>query len=209
MFSNVMKHSGGFKKINKAFRQLGSVNDIAKVKTFASTDAALQYAEDSLLESLGYTVISQQVSVSLEDNQLCSNLDKKTIKSLSKVLKPLSLARKKMLFTQGDPGESIYLVIKGEVEIRLPVGRYHYKRAAKIGPGGYFGSVAFLRPGLRSTTGVFTKACELLELDRKALKELRDKGEYETVVHILESVASTVARQLRWTRAELTRIEKA
>ena len=209
MFSNVIKHSGGFKKINKAFRQLGSVDDISKVKTFASTDAALQYAEDSLLESVGYPVSAKQSSVSLEKNKLCKNLDKKTIKALSKVLQKVSFARKKVLFSQGDPGESIYLVLKGEVEIRLPVGRYHYKRAAKIGPGGYFGSVAFLRPGLRSTTGVVTQDCELLQLDRSALRRLMKRGEYESVVHILESVAKTVATQLRWTRAELTRIEEA
>ena len=209
MFSNVMKHSGGFKKINKAFRQLGSIDDISKVKTFASTDAALQFAEDSLLESVNYTTPTKQTSVSLKNNKLCTNLDKKTIKALSKVLQQLSFERKKVLFSQGDPGESIYLVLKGEVEIRLPVGRYHYKRAAKIGPGSYFGSVAFLRPGLRSTTGVVTQACELLQLDRKALNRLMKQGEHETVVHILESVARTVARQLRWTRAELTRIEKA
>ena len=209
VFSNVIKHSGGFKKINKAFRQLGSVDDISKVKTFASTDAALQFAEDSLLASVGYTASSKQATVGLVDNKLCTNLDKKTIKTLSKVLQRVDYSRKKILFSQGDPGESIYLVLKGEVEIRLPVGRYHYKRAAKIGAGGYFGSVAFLRPGLRSTTGVVTQDCELLQLDRKALKRLMKQGEYETVVHILESVARTVARQLRWTRAELTRIEKA
>ena len=209
MFSNVIKHSGGFKKINKAFRQLGSVDDISKVKTFASTDAALQFAEDSLLASIGYTTNSDDDFVNLKNNKLCKNLDKKTIKALSKVLQEVSFARKKILFSQGDSGESIYLVLKGEIEIRLPVGRYHYKRVAKIGPGGYIGSVAFLRPGLRSTTGVVTQACELLQLDRSALKKLMKQGEYETVVHILESVGRTVAKQLRWTRAELTRIEKA
>ena len=209
VFSNVIKHSGGFKKINKAFRQLGSIDELSSVKTFPSTDVALQFAEDNLLESIGAEPQLKQFKVSIEDNRLCSNLNKKTIKALTKVLQTAQFPKKKILFKQGDPGESIYLVLSGEVEIRLPIGRYHYKRAAKIGPGNYFGSVAFLRPGLRSTTGVVTADCELMVLDRKSLKTLMKKGEHEAVVHILESVARTVASQLRWSRSELTRLEKA
>ena len=209
LFSNVIKHSGGFKKINKAFRQLGSIDELVSVKTFQSTDAALQYAEDSLLESIGAEPNLKQSKITLEENRLCANLNKKTIKALTKVLRTAKYSRKEILFKQGDPGESIYLVMSGEVELRLPIGRYHYKRAAKIGPGNYFGSVSFLRPGLRSTTGIVTQDCELTILDRNALKVLMKKGEHESVIYILESVAKTMARQLRWSRDELTRLEKA
>jgi CRP-like cAMP-binding protein len=112
-----------------------------------------------------------------------------------------------MVYTQGDHGDAVYLVLKGEVETRLPTGRYHYKRIAKIGPGGYFGNVAFLLPGPRSTTAVVTRKAKLLVLDRAALRTLEQRGEHEAALSILKTVVKTVTGQLRWARAELARIE--
>lgn len=207
VYTNVFKHSSGTRKINKAFRQLGRTVDLPGVKTFSSTDAALEYAENSLLRALGWQPPAGRVRMDLAANQLCADLNPVTIEALSGVLRPLSLDRKTMVYTQGDHGDAVYLVLKGEVETRLPTGRYHYKRIAKIGPGGYFGNVAFLLPGPRSTTAVVTRKAKLLVLDRAALRTLEQRGEHEAALSILKTVVKTVTGQLRWARAELARIE--
>ena len=120
---------------------------------------------------------------------------------------PLTLARKAIVYAQGEYGDAVELVLQGEVERRLPTGRYHYKRIAKIGPGGYFGNVAFLTPGSRSTSAEVTSTAQLLVLDRAALRTLEGSSDPEAARHILESMVRTVACQLRWIRAELARIE--
>ena len=207
VYANVFKHSSGTRKINKAFRQLGRAVDLPKVKTFGSTDAALEYAENKLLRSLGWEPPPGGKRVDLAANSLCADLSPATIEALSGVLRPMSLDRKAMVYTQGEFGDAVYLVLQGEVETRLPTGRYHYKRIAKIGPGGYFGNVAFLQPGPRSTSAVVTRNAHLLVLDRAALRTLQESGEHAAAQHILESIVRTVTGQLRWTRAELARIE--
>ncbi len=207
VYANVFKHSSGTRKINKAFRQLGRAVDLPKVKTFGSTDAALEYAENKLLRSLGWEPPPGGKRVDLAANSLCADLSPATIEALSGVLRPMSLDRKAMVYTQGEYGDAVYLVLQGEVETRLPTGRYHYKRIAKIGPGGYFGNVAFLQPGPRSTSAVVTRNAQLLVLDRAALRTLQESGEHAAAQHILESIVRTVTGQLRWTRAELARIE--
>lgn len=207
VYANVFKHSSGTRKIDKAFRQLGKTVDLPKVKTFRSTDAALEYAEDELLLSLGWQPRVGAQRVELAANNLCTELSPDTIRALSSVLRPLSLERKARVYNQGEHGDSIYLMLTGEVETRLPTGRYHYKRITKIGPGRYFGTLAFLKPGPRSTTAVVTHKAEMLVLDRTALHALGQSGEQAAALHILESIVRTVAGQLRWARAELARIE--
>ena len=207
VYANVFKHSTGTRKINKAFRQLGRTLDLPKVKTFASTDAALEYAEDKLLRALGWQPPAGGKRVELAANNLCADLSPETIEVLSRVLRPLSLNRKARVYIQGEQGEALYLVLQGGVETRLPTGRYRYRRIAKIGPGGCFGTLAFLHPGPRSTTTVVTRKAQLLVLDRAALQRLHQSGEHEAARRILEPVVKTVTGQLRWTRAELARIE--
>jgi SulP family sulfate permease len=207
VYANVFKHSSGTRKINKAFRQLGRAVDLPKVKTFGSTDAALEYAENRLLRSLGWESRDAGKRVELAANNLCAGLDTSKIEALSAALRPLSLERKTVVYTQGEHGDTVYLVLKGEVETRLPTGRYHYKRISKIGPGGYFGSVAFLLPGPRSTSAIVTRKADLLALDRDGLDKLANSGESKAARQIFGSIAGTVTGQLRWARSELARIE--
>ncbi len=132
VYANVSKHSSGTRKIHKAFRQLGGTLGLPVVKTFKSTDAALEYAEDSLLDSLDWQPPAAGKRVALTANNLCADLDAATIEALSGVLRPLTLNRKARAFTQGEHGDAVYLVLEGEVETRLPTGRYHYKQLPRF-----------------------------------------------------------------------------
>lgn len=207
VYANVFKHTGGVRKINKAFRQLGRTADLPKVKTFSSTDAALEFAENRVLKNLGWRMPVSGKRMTLEENNLCADLNPETIAALMRVLRPLNLDKKARVYTQGEYGDSVYLLLKGEVETRLPVGRYHYKRISKIGPGGSFGNLAFLQPGPRSTMAVVTRKSQMMVLDRASLETLEQSGEHKAAFRILESVVKTVSSQLRWARNELTRLE--
>jgi SulP family sulfate permease len=207
VYANVFKHSSGIRKINKAFRQLGRTVNLPKVKTFGSTDAALEYAENKLLRSLGWKSQDGEKRVDLAANNLCADLSSSNIEALSAVLRPLTLDRKRLVYVQGEHGDTVYLVLKGEVETRLPTGRYHYKRISKIGPGGYFGSASFLIHGPRSTSAIVTRTAHLLALNRVGLEKLADTGEPKAARQVFRTIVGTVTGQLRWARSELARIE--
>lgn len=80
-----------------------------------------------------------------------------------------TLAAGEVLFNKGDPGESLYIVRSGEVElyIRDTTGQKIVLTIA--GSNEVFGELALLDSGPRSATAVALVETELLELDRDDL----------------------------------------
>jgi CRP/FNR family cyclic AMP-dependent transcriptional regulator len=79
------------------------------------------------------------------------------------------------LFKAGEPGDSLFIVRSGEVELYI-----RDKTGQKIvltiaGPNEIFGELALLDKGARSATAVALNDCELLELDREDLLLLFEK----------------------------------
>ncbi len=78
-------------------------------------------------------------------------------------LEPLRFSPGDTIFHQGDPGDRLYIVVSGEVEIRIddrPVGIQ--------GPGTEFGEIALLRDVPRTATVVALTEVELLALPSQA-----------------------------------------
>ncbi|XXF77462.1 cyclic nucleotide-binding domain-containing protein [Myxococcaceae bacterium GXIMD 01537] len=67
------------------------------------------------------------------------------------------------IFKRGDPGESFYVVLSGEVALRGEGG--HFMETVK--PGGFFGELALLTGEPRAATALATTACELAAVGRE------------------------------------------
>jgi len=90
-------------------------------------------------------------------------------RALSEVVDLIRLQDKETLFRAGEPGESLYLVRAGEVELSINdnVGQKIVLDTA--GPGDFFGEIALLDSGPRTATAVALTDAELIELDRDDL----------------------------------------
>jgi uncharacterized membrane protein len=77
----------------------------------------------------------------------------------------------KMLFSYGDPGDSLYLVRRGEVEIffKNDTGDRIVLETAR--PGDFFGEISLLDGGPRTASAVVTKDMEAVVVDRGDLDE--------------------------------------
>lgn len=208
LYSNVRKSGVRERKMQKLLRWLGPEADLPKVKTFKSTDAALEYAEGELLKSLGCVPAGTAQRVAFEENDIFRHLRPRTRAALKSVMRPLSLKRKQMVYVYGEPGDAMYFILLGQVEIRLPTRVYHYKRLAKLGPGSFFGEDAFLDPAPRTAAAVVTEDAELLVLDRQCFESLAEIRQKEVGMAVLGAVGGSLARQLRWTQSELRRLER-
>jgi len=208
LYSNVRKSGVMEREMHKLLRWLGPEAELPRVKTFKSTDSALEYAEDQLLKDLGYEPAQASQRVELEQCDLFRHTKPKTQGAIKDVMRALSMKRKQMVFTYEEMGDTLYLILQGEVEIRLPTRVYHYKRLAKLGPGSYFGEEAFLRPGPRTATAVVTQDAELLALDRQGIESLAEKRQREVGWVVLFELGRSLARQLSWSREELRRLER-
>ena len=66
------------------------------------------------------------------------------------------------IFKSKDPGDVMYLVTRGDVEILI-----HDKVVEQVGPGGVIGEMALLDNAPRSATATAKTDCLLLAIDRE------------------------------------------
>jgi len=78
-----------------------------------------------------------------------------------------------VVFHEGDPGESMHLLVKGRVAVRLstPLGDRALLRI--IDTGGWFGELAALYPDPRSATIIALEPCETLVVTSAQTEEIR------------------------------------
>jgi CRP-like cAMP-binding protein len=78
----------------------------------------------------------------------------------------------KILISEGDPGDSIFLLAKGSVRILVMGGHGRAFEIRRLDAPDFFGEVAALSGLPRSATVVAVSDCELLEVERSALDRL-------------------------------------
>lgn len=209
LFANVYPGVAPERKIKKGLRLLGPADRSLKAKTFKNADKALQYAEDRLLVELtGRPPSTPSQSVKVEDNDLCRSMRPKVRAALAGILRPVELRAKDRVFTAGDSDDALYLVLEGEVDVRLASDKYHYKRLKRVGPGGFFGEIGFLHSGPRVTTAVALGDVKLMALDRRTVESSDDPAVAEAIQALQAELARELAARLRWTTSEICRIEK-
>ena len=123
--------------------------DDRQLFAFADTDHALEWCEDRLLSQRGHGQ-SQLTYVKLADQDLCQGLDEEEIRQLQSIAKSINFEKDQMVFHCGDPADSLYLILEGEVEVLLPMDSGQHKRLAMLSPGMSFGEMALLNHRKRS-----------------------------------------------------------
>jgi CRP/FNR family cyclic AMP-dependent transcriptional regulator len=108
----------------------------------------------------------------LTEVPLFSLLDEQERATLAERLETVSFAAGSALFHRGDPGDSLYVVKSGEVEIffKNDTGERMLLEVARSGD--FFGEISLLDAGPRMASAVVTKDLEAVIVDREDLSEL-------------------------------------
>jgi glutaminase len=130
------------------FKQQLSDRDDRYLFAFEDTDHALEWCEDRLLAEHGPKQLATYVE--LEKQDLCQGMNIYVINKLHEIVKPVSYDAGEIIFRCGDPAESMYLILEGEVEVLLPMNTGQSKRLATLSPGMSFGEMALLNYRTRS-----------------------------------------------------------
>src|SRR5688572_4537009 len=95
-----------------------------------------------------------------------AGLDEEHLRLLTATARRRTLKADEALFYEGDPGQTLYLVLSGEVKIQrfTPSGKVVV--IALRGPGEHVGEMALLDGEPRSADAVTSAPTELLMLDR-------------------------------------------
>ena len=110
--------------------------------------------------------------VSLESNKLFQNLAPAELEKLRKATRELSFAANQSIFNQGDPGDGIYFVKDGLVQISAVVGTGDLKVLSKIPAGEIFGEMAVLDHGARLANAVAEQPTTVYFIGRPELFQI-------------------------------------
>jgi voltage-gated potassium channel len=86
------------------------------------------------------------------------NLDPPTVIELTRMLRRLDLAEKTVVVRRGRPGDCMYFIASGEVEVKI-------EPPIKLSAGAFFGEMALLTGAPRTANVVTTEATTLLALE--------------------------------------------
>lgn len=139
----------------------------------ADTDQALEVAELRLLAQAGFGPLRE--TVPLEQVSLMDGLDAAQRARLAACLQPRRLAAGERLFRQGDPGDRLYVITAGSINIfsaAASAGAALPQRFVSLSPGMMLGETAMLDGGGRSGEAVAECETEIHALDDHTLQRL-------------------------------------
>jgi len=207
IFCHLHKGLGFGKKTAKAFKQIDKKRDF-DYKVFRDTDTAFEYAENRLISMHGISNIRQESEFSIYENSIFSNVDKYYIDKIIPILKRKEIKKNKYLFKGKDFGDSIIMIEKGCIEIRLQIKKREYKRLAKYEPGTFFGELSFINPGPRITDAIAIEDSVVYELKKDDIKQYRDEEYYELLLKMLNIISIRLSKELRKATATVKRLEE-
>lgn len=164
------------------------------------TDAALEQAEDRLLAQLQQRGHADQM-LALADTMIGRGLQDHELALLSTQMQTLQFARGNVMFGVGDPGDALYISLKGEIGLRLPGSA---RRLASFAPGVTIGEMALLAHGTRSAEAVAESDVVALRLPVEAFDRL--KVEHPALAaKLLNNLALHLADRVRTLTGDLAR----
>ncbi|MGE0046767.1 MAG: Crp/Fnr family transcriptional regulator [Hyphomonadaceae bacterium] len=115
------------------------------------------------------------VEAALAKSKLFQRFNEETRAKLAKAGSQHALEPKARLFAKGDEGDALYVVLEGEVEVRISSEGGRDVRIAALGVGSVIGEMAALDGGPRSADVNAMRRTRLLRIQRDSLLQSLEK----------------------------------
>ena len=126
-------------------------------------------------------------------------VDPGAAESLAKDLEYVEVRRGEILCTEGEPGDSLYIVLSGKVKVVRRAADGRQNLIALMGPSDMIGELSLFDPGPRTATATAVTDARLARLRKSALRPwLGNRPE------IAEQLLRVLARRLRRTNDALS-----
>ena len=108
-----------------------------------------------------------------------------------------------MLCREGEPADSLFFILAGEVSVSVPLAYQRDGRISTIGPGSAVGEMAMLDRGRRSADIVADTAVSCLVLDYHALATAPGAVGERLRLKLVTNIARALTRKLRQATLEI------
>jgi CRP-like cAMP-binding protein len=133
---------------------------------------------------------------------LFDNLNKEELEKIATICKQESFPRGKLIFSEGTPGDKLYLIIKGSVRVSKKLGAGEEQVLATLKPGDFFGEMALIDDVGRSADVWAEEFSELLSISKNDFATLIFR-EKDMATSLLWNIIRTLSRRLRETDEKL------
>jgi CRP-like cAMP-binding protein len=124
---------------------------------------------------------------------LFAALDPEAAAALRASMIEVPLTRGDVLFTEGEPGDRLYVVADGKIKLGHTSGDGRESLLAVMGPGDMFGELSLFDPGPRTATATALTDARCLGLGHEALRPWLT-GRPEVAEELLQALAQRLRR---------------
>lgn len=139
--------------------------------------------------------MADEHATALKEMDLCRSLSGAELDAIAAIVEARNVSASTDLFREGDPGDGLFLVISGEINVtkRAPGGEH---LLARLGPGGVLGEMSLVTADARSATGralVDTRVLHMPAAGFRALLAADSIAAHKVVAAIAELLARRLA----------------
>jgi len=206
LLSNVRENLPNGRNLRE-FLELSGLTGSSTVNLFPTLEAAIEWVEDRLVGEQKLVAVDE-APFDLHEMALFQGRKDETLSDLEACMEKRSCAAGETIYAQGDAGNELYLIRKGEVRIMSSVGgsrQLHH--IATFGRGEFFGGLAFLDHQPRSNHAIVHQDTEMFVLTLEKFRQLADSHKRIAFI-LLSDIARTLAIRLRHADGELTMLRE-
>jgi CRP/FNR family transcriptional regulator, cyclic AMP receptor protein len=137
-------------------------------------------------------MMSTDVTDILRATDLLGSAPAADLEAIAAASRPRPFRRGQILFSAGDPGDTVIVVISGRVKVVVRSADGGELTLTVAGPGGVIGEVSAADGGPRSADAEVLEDCRLLFVPREVIQDLCGR-----VPSVAQTLASSVAALLR------------
>ena len=158
----------------RMIRDMDVAQHLAEAQYFADADAALERAEDRLLESLE-GLAGERPALTLAQTLLGAGLAADELRLLDSLMVRRQVRGGEAVFRRGEPSDALYVSLQGQIGIWLPAageGGGRARRMVSYAPGVAFGEMGLLQGHPRSADAIAEEDALVLELPRVSYERI-------------------------------------
>lgn len=183
--------------------EMGIVRTEEPGTVFDQLTDAIEWVEEALITK-GLPPEHVSGSLALESFEIFSGHQADTLQELRQLLKEKTLGQDQLVFQAGDTSDEIYFITQGEVRIEIVGAGAHPYHVATLGPGEFFGEMAFLDTEPRSARArANSAAVRLLSLSRREFNEFVETRHRRLGMTVTLTLAKQLAKRLRTGNREI------
>jgi hypothetical protein len=183
----------------RALQAHGALTCVFDCPWHPDVDRALEQAERELLERAGQRDANAELPLTAVP--LFDALDETQTATLAAHLERREMAAGEMLFRRGEPGDSLFALVKGSVSM-LASEDGGGRRLATFAPGVVFGEAAMLDGGGRTATGIADEPSVVYILTRADLAAIK-ASDPALALAVLRNIAVQLSARLRFANATI------